>query len=92
MHLPPRPVLSFQMLIKRRYWQFDGYSNRNNKTKALSENTQCLFLYVRPKCANGIKHIELYTELCNLSKYYYATKKGLTKQNYTKYTKKTMDA
>lgn len=45
------------------------------------------FLYVCPKCANGIKHIELYTELCNLSKYYYAMKKGLTKQNYTKYTK-----
>ena len=38
-----RPVLSFQMLIIRRYWQFDGYSNLNNKTKALCENTQCLF-------------------------------------------------
>ena len=38
------------------------------------------------------KYIELYNELCNLSKYYYATKKGLTKQNYTKYTKKQADA
>ena len=40
----------------------------------------------------GRKYIELYNELCNLSKYYYATKKGLTKQNYTKYTKKQTDA
>ena len=61
------------------------------QSEALCENTQCLFLYVCPKCSNGIKHIELYTELCNLSKYYYATKKGLTKQNYTKYTKKHTD-
>ena len=38
--------------------------------------------------STGRKYIELYTELCNLSKYYYAMKKGLTKQNYTKYTKK----
>ena len=37
------------------------------------------------------KNYKLYNELCNLSKYYYATKKGLTKQNYTKYTKKQTD-
>ncbi len=36
---------------------------------------------------NGMK---LYNELCNLSKYSYAMKKGLTKQNYTKYTKKVV--
>ena len=35
-----------------------------------------------------VKSIKLYNELCNLSKYYNAMKKGLTKRNYTKYTKK----
>ncbi len=34
------------------------------------------------------KNYKLYNELCNLSKYCYAMKRGLTKQNYTKYTKK----
>ena len=34
------------------------------------------------------ENYKLYNELCNLSKYCYAMKLGLTKQNYTKYTKK----
>ena len=34
------------------------------------------------------KNYKLYNELCDLSKYCYAMKRGLTKQNYTKYTKK----
>ena len=34
------------------------------------------------------ENYKLYNELCNLSKYCYAMKLRLTKQNYTKYTKK----
>jgi len=38
--------------------------------------------------ADKAKNYKLYNELCNLSKYCYAMKWGLTKRNYTKYTKK----
>lgn len=39
--------------------------------------------------ADKAKNYKLYNELCNLSKYCYAMKWGLTKRNYTKYTKKS---
>ena len=42
--------------------------------------------------ADKAKNYKLYNELCNLSKYCYAMKWGLTKRNYTKYTKKHTDA
>ena len=52
----------------------------------------CLHKLYRDGFANAVLNngMKLYNELCNLSKYSYAMKKGLTKQNYTKYTKKVV--
>ena len=41
--------------------------------------------------ADKAKNYKLYNELCNLSKYCYAMKWGLTKRNYTKYSYKYDD-
>lgn len=62
--------------------------------RALCGNIQCLFVsgegvpYSEQLSVDKAKNYKLYNELCNLSKYCYAMKKGLTKPNYTKYTKK----